>query len=172
MSLMHVLQFPEDIEGLRTHAKPVENIDGELQTIIDNMLDTMYQHKGVGLASTQVGIPYRFFVMDTSEDSDSPIIMINPEIIETAGDLEWEEGCLSIPGIYEKTKRHEHVLVRALDREGNEFEMEATDLAGVCIQHEYDHLNGDLFIDQLSRLKQNRIRKQIQKMRKEAEREQ
>jgi peptide deformylase len=166
---MNILQFPEEIEGLRTRARAVKEIDGALQATLDQMLETMYAHKGVGLASTQVGIAQRFFVMDTSENNDTPLVFINPEIIHTHGELEWEEGCLSIPGIYEKTLRHRDILVRALDRHGNPFELEATDLAGVCIQHELDHLDGKLFIDQLSRLKQNQIRKKILKARKDAE---
>jgi peptide deformylase len=166
---MNILQFPEDLEGLRTHAKAVKEIDGKLQILIDQMLETMYAHRGVGLASTQVGVAQRFFVMDTSEHGDQPLVLINPEIIQVHGELEWEEGCLSIPGIYEKTTRHRDILVRALDRDGKPFEMEATDLKGVCIQHELDHLDGKLFIDQLSRLKQNQVRKKIQKLRKEKE---
>ncbi|AEH44132.1 peptide deformylase [Thermodesulfatator indicus DSM 15286] len=142
---------------LRETAKPVSEIDGELQSLIDDMAETMYEAKGLGLAANQVGELKRLFVLDLKQREGSPelLVFINPEIVEAEGEIVEEEGCLSIPGYSAKVKRKAKVLVKALDREGNPFEMELEGLGAKAIQHELDHLNGRLYIDYLSPLKKN-----------------
>jgi peptide deformylase len=130
------------------------------------MLETMYAAPGIGLAATQVNVHQRIIVIDISEEKNQPLVLINPEITEKDGEQEFDEGCLSVPGIYETVQRAEHIKLRALDREGQEFEMEADGLLAVCIQHELDHLQGKLFVDYLSQLKRQRIRKKLQKQQK------
>ena len=164
MAILNILNYPD--ERLRTVAQPVSEITVEIQQLTDDMLETMYAAPGIGLAATQVNIHQRIIVMDISEDKSQPLVFINPEIIEKDGEQEFDEGCLSVPGIYETVQRAEHIKIRALDREGEEFEMEATGLLAVCIQHEMDHLMGKLFVDYLSNLKRQRIRKKIQKQQK------
>lgn len=161
MAILKVLQFPD--KRLRTVAEPVAEITDETQQIIDNMLETMYDEKGVGLAATQVDIHQRIVVMDCSEDSDTPIIMINPEIIKREGSMMNEEGCLSVPGVYASVERAEHVTVRATGRDGKEFEFDASELLAICVQHELDHLMGKVFVDHLSPLKRQRITKKLEK---------
>jgi peptide deformylase len=161
MALLNILHFPD--ERLRTRAAPVEAVDDALRTLIDDMFETMYEAPGIGLAATQVNVHKRFMVIDVTEEKDQPLVFINPEIIEHSGMEEMEEGCLSVPGIYEKVRRAEWIKVRALDRNGEEFEMEADGLLAVCIQHEMDHLEGKLFVDYLSELKRSRIRKKLEK---------
>ena len=162
MTILTVLRFPEP--NLRKKALPVLDITAETQTIIDDMLETMYDEKGVGLAATQVDIHQRIVVMDTSEEGNHPVVLINPEIISTSEETAInEEGCLSVPGTYAKVDRHEQCTVKALDRDGNEFTLEATGLQSICIQHESDHLNGVLFVDYLSPLKRQRIQKKLEK---------
>ncbi|KGJ96726.1 peptide deformylase [Colwellia psychrerythraea] len=162
MTILPVLRFPDP--RLRTKAQPVTEITDATATIIDDMLATMYEEKGVGLAATQVDIHQRIVVMDTSEDSDQPLILINPEIIARSNETSVnEEGCLSVPGTYAKVDRHDACTVKALDRHGKEFTLSATDLQSICIQHELDHLNGVLFVDYLSPLKRQRIQKKLEK---------
>lgn len=162
MTILTVLRFPDP--RLKTKASPVTEITSETLTIIDDMLATMYDEKGVGLAATQVDIHQRIVVMDVSENGDEPIVLINPEII-TKGDetVVNEEGCLSVPGIYAKVNRHTTCTVKALDRDGKEFTLDGEELLSICIQHELDHLNGVLFVDYLSPLKRQRIKTKLEK---------
>ena len=166
MSKLEILGFPD--ERLRTKAKKVETVDGTIRQLVDDMFETMYEAPGIGLAATQVNVHKRVVVIDVSKEKDQPLCLINPEIVEKDGVEECEEGCLSVPGIYERVQRAEHIKVKALDRDGNPFEMEAGDLLAVCIQHELDHLDGKLFVDYLSPLKRQRIRKKLEKQKKAA----
>jgi peptide deformylase len=162
MSILEILEYPDP--RLRTIAKPVNDVTPEIETLIDDMFETMYDAPGIGLAATQVDQHIQLIVMDISEEKDSPFVFINPEITILDGDPEkMQEGCLSVPGFYEDISRIEHVLIKALDRKGKEFELEARGLLAVCIQHEMDHLNGKLFVDYLSTLKRNRIKKKLEK---------
>lgn len=162
MTILTVLRFPDP--RLRTKAQPVADITDDLATTIDNMLATMYAEKGVGLAATQVDIHQRIVVMDTSPDNDQPLVLINPEIIARSEETSInEEGCLSVPGTYAKVDRHNTCTVKALDRHGKAFSLNATELQSICIQHEIDHLNGILFVDYLSPLKRQRIQKKLEK---------
>jgi len=162
MTILTVLRFPDP--RLRTKAQTVTNITDATSIIIDDMLATMYEEKGVGLAATQVDIHQRIVVMDTSADNDQPLVLINPEIIATSDETSInEEGCLSVPGTYAKVDRHNVCTVKALDRHGKEFSLNATELQSICIQHEIDHLNGILFVDYLSPLKRQRIQKKLEK---------
>lgn len=161
MALLDILHYPDP--RLRNKAARVERVDDTVRKLTEDMLETMYAAPGVGLAAVQINVPSRVIVIDISEHRDTPYRFINPEIIEQSGDTELEEGCLSVPGIYETVRRSEWVRVRALDREGASFELEADGLLSVCIQHEIDHLDGKLFVDYLSRLKQQRIRKKATK---------
>ena len=162
MAILDVLRFPD--ERLRTVAAPVETITPELQQIVDDMFETMYAEEGIGLAATQVDIHQRIIVIDVSEDREDQLVLINPEILEQSGSTGIEEGCLSVPGSRALVPRAEWVKVRALDRHGKPFELEADDLLAICIQHEMDHLVGKLFIDYLSPLKQQRIRQKVEKL--------
>ncbi|MEI6744705.1 MAG: peptide deformylase [Methylococcaceae bacterium] len=162
MSILTILEFPD--ERLRKIAKPIKDIDNNLQTLIDDMLETMYYTGGIGLAATQVNVHVRLLVIDTSEEKNAPLCLINPEIISKDGEFEYKEGCLSVPESYEKIIRPGHITVKGLDRNGKEIEIEANDLLSTCIQHEIDHLNGKLFIDYLSQLKRQRIKTKIEKM--------
>ena len=164
MAILNILNYPD--ERLRTVAQPVPEVTEEIQQLTDDMLETMYAAPGIGLAATQVNVHQRIIVIDISEEKNQPLVLINPEIVEKDGDQEFDEGCLSVPGIYETVHRAEHIEVRALNRAGEEFEMEATGLLAVCIQHEMDHLMGKLFVDYLSNLKRQRIRKKLQKQQK------
>lgn len=164
MAILNILNYPD--ERLRTVAKPVSEVTEEIQQLTDNMLETMYAAPGIGLAATQVDVHLRVIVMDISEDKSQPLVLINPEIIEKDGEQEFDEGCLSVPGIYETVQRAEHIRIRALNRDGEEFEMDVHGLLAVCIQHEMDHLMGKLFVDYLSQLKRQRIRKKLQKQQK------
>jgi len=161
MSLLHILTFPDP--RLREHAKPVAVVDDGVRRIVDDMFETMYAAPGIGLAAIQVGIARRIVVIDVSEDHNAPLCLINPEILERRGVEEMEEGCLSVPGFSEPVTRADQVLVRALDRDGNPFELNADGLLAVCIQHEIDHLDGKLFVDYISALKRQRIRKRLEK---------
>lgn len=161
MTALTVLRFPD--ERLRTVAEPVTAFDNKLQTIIDDMFETMDVEKGVGLAATQVNIHIRLVVIDVSENRDEPLVLINPEIVEQQGSQISEEGCLSVPECYAKVERAEKITFKALDREGNEYTKEGEGLLAVCVQHELDHLNGKLFVDYLSPLKRDRIRKKLEK---------
>ena len=162
MSLLEILEYPDP--RLRTIAKPVKEVTPEIETLIDDMFETMYDAPGIGLAASQVDQHIQVIVMDLSEDKESPYVFINPEITILDGEAEkMQEGCLSVPGFYEDVSRIEHVLIKALDRTGKPFELEAEGLLAVCIQHEMDHLNGKLFVDYLSSLKRNRIKKKLEK---------
>ena len=161
MSHLTILHFPD--ERLRTMAKPVEQVDDSLLKVIDDMFETMYEAPGIGLAATQVDFHQRLIVIDVSEENNQPLVFINPEILEKEGVEEMDEGCLSVPGIYEKVERADKVKVRALDRNGEPFELQADGLLAVCIQHEIDHLDGKLFVDYLSSLKRQRIKKKLEK---------
>lgn len=165
MSILTILEFPD--KRLRTVAAEVKQVDAEIKTLVDDMLETMYAAKGVGLAATQVNVHKRIIVMDVSEDKNEPICLINPEIIEQDGVEESEEGCLSVPGFFEKVSRAEHIKIKALNRDGETFELEARDLLAVCIQHEMDHLLGKLFVDYLSAFKRNRIKAKLDKIHKQ-----
>ena len=164
MSILTILEFPD--KRLRTVASEVERVDDGIRKLVDDMIETMYSAKGVGLAATQVNVHKRVIVMDVSENKDEPICLINPQIVERDGVEESEEGCLSVPGFFEKVSRAEHIKVQALDRNGDRFELEARDLLAVCIQHEMDHLEGILFIDHLSKLKRDMVLKKLQKARR------
>ena len=166
MALLNILHFPDD--RLRTKAKPVTQVTDKHRTLISNMLETMYDAPGIGLAATQVNFHERILVIDISEEKNEPIVLINPEILEKEGDQEFDEGCLSVPGIYETLHRAEKVRIKALDQQGESFEMEAHGLLAICIQHEMDHLEGKLFVDYLSQLKKQRIRKKLEKQQKSA----
>lgn len=165
MALLPILEFPDP--RLRTRAQPVEAVDASLRKLIDDMFETMYAAPGIGLAATQVNVHKRVIVIDVSETRDQPLVLINPEILERQGLEEMEEGCLSVPGIYDKVTRAERVRVRTLDRDGKAQEFDADGLLAVCIQHEIDHLDGKLFVDYLSDLKRTRIRKKLEKERKD-----
>jgi peptide deformylase len=169
MALMNILHYPDP--RLRTVARPVSAVDEKVRQLLDDMLETMYEAPGIGLAATQVNVDKRVVVIDVSEEKNQPLCLINPEITRLEGVEEMDEGCLSVPGVFETVQRAERVSIRALDREGASFEMTADGLLAVCIQHEIDHLDGKLFVDYLSLLKQKRIRKKLEKEQKQ-EREQ
>ncbi len=166
MSMLTILRYPD--ERLRTLAKPVEQFDKPLQQLIDDMLETMYAAPGIGLAATQVNVHKQLLVIDISDEKNQPLVLINPKILEQDGCQKFDEGCLSVPGIYETVERAQHIRLQACDPSGESFEMEAEDLLAVCIQHEMDHLNGKLFVDYLSNLKRQRIRKKLLKQEKQA----
>lgn len=164
MTNLTILEFPDP--RLRTKAAPVEAVDDELRALIDNMLETMYAAPGIGLAATQVDVHKRLLVADVSPDKSDPHALVNPVIVEMDGSAVSEEGCLSVPGYYEDVERAEHIVVRYLNRDGEEVEMEAEGLLAVCIQHEIDHLDGKLFVDYLSEAKRSRIRKRLERDRR------
>jgi len=166
MPILEVLHFPD--ERLRKIARPVTNIDKNIQKIVDDMFETMYEEEGVGLAATQVNIHQQIVVMDVSESRNERIVLINPEIITESGSENSEEGCLSVPEARADVSRSEFVTVKALNEKGESFTIETGGLLAVCIQHELDHLKGKLFIDYLSPLKRNRIRSKLEKMAKQA----
>ncbi len=169
MAILEVLSFPD--ERLRTIAKKVTHVDDSVNKIIDDMFDTMYEERGVGLAATQVNIHQQIVVIDVSEDKTEKLVLINPEIIKKSGSTISEEGCLSVPNAQAKVDRAEFVTVKALNAQGEEFELDADELLAICIQHELDHLVGKLFIDYLSPLKRQRIRKKLEKEAKLAARD-
>lgn len=162
MAILNILEFPDP--RLRTIAKPVESVDDSLRQLIDDMFETMYAAPGIGLAATQVNVHKRLVVIDVSEEKTQPLVFINPEFEPLTDELDqYQEGCLSVPGFYENVERPQRVRVKALDRNGEAFEMICEGLLAVCIQHECDHLNGKLFVDYLSSLKRDRIRKKLEK---------
>lgn len=161
MALLPILEYPDP--RLRMRAKPVTKVDDEVRQLIDNMLETMYAAPGIGLAATQVNVHQRVIVVDVSDRHDEPYCLINPEILAKEGTINSEEGCLSVPEFYEFVDRAEKIRVRALDREGEIIELEAEGMLAVCIQHEMDHLEGKLFVDYLSELKRQRVRKRFTK---------
>mgnify|MGYP000277121907 CR=1 FL=1 len=162
MAILEILEFPDS--RLRKEAKPVAEVTGATRSLIDNMLETMYAAPGIGLAATQVNVHHRLLVMDVSEDNSEPLVFINPEITVLDPEQgEYDEGCLSVPGFYETVSRPQKVEVSALDRDGKAFTRQLEGLAAICLQHEVDHLNGKLFVDYLSTLKRQRIRKKLEK---------
>ncbi|MDA8128031.1 MAG: peptide deformylase [Betaproteobacteria bacterium] len=165
MARLDILHYPD--ARLHTVAKPVKAADERIRKLVDDMAETMYAAPGIGLAATQVDVHERVVVIDVSETHDQLLVFINPEIVAQSGTEESEEGCLSVPGIFEKVKRAERVTVRALDRDGKPFELDADGLLAVCIQHEMDHLMGKVFVDYLSGLKRNRIRTKLLKQARE-----
>lgn len=162
MAHLTILQFPDP--RLRTIAKPVAQVDDRIRNLVDDMFETMYAAPGVGLAATQVNVHEQLVVIDVSENQDQPLVFINPKI-DVLDDtiFDYEEGCLSVPGFYEKVTRPRHVRVTALDQNGESFTLEPEGLLAVCIQHECDHLNGKLFVDYISNLKRKRIRGKLEK---------
>lgn len=161
MAILDILHFPDT--RLRNIAKPVAQVDDSVRRLIDDLFETMYEAPGIGLAAIQVNDPRRVIVVDTTEDRSRPLALVNPEILSEDGVEEMDEGCLSVPGVYETVRRAERVRVRFLDRDGNPVEMDVDGLLAVCIQHEIDHLDGKLFVDYLSSLKRQRIRKKLEK---------
>jgi peptide deformylase len=159
--ILNILKYPD--KRLRTIAKPVVSVDETIKQQVKDMLETMYEAPGIGLAATQVNFHKRIIVIDISDQCNQPICLINPEIIEKSGEIEWEEGCLSVPDYYENVIRANDVKVQALNQHGETFELEASEMLSVCIQHEIDHLDGILFVDHLSRLKQKRLKKKTEK---------
>ncbi|HQX08401.1 MAG TPA: peptide deformylase [Zoogloea sp.] len=161
MALLPILRYPDP--RLHTRAAPVREVNDEIRQLIADMAETMYEAPGIGLAATQVNVHQRVVVIDTSEDKSALLALINPEIIARSGEQVCEEGCLSVPGIYDKVSRSETVRVRALDQQGKTFELDAEGLLAVCIQHELDHLEGKVFVEYLSQLKQTRIKGKLAK---------
>ena len=168
MSILHILRYPDP--RLHTVAKPVLVVDARIRQLVDDMLETMYEAEGVGLAASQVNVHECVVVIDTSNDRDAPRVLINPELIATSAEFtESEEGCLSVPQIYDKVPRHSRVTVRALNRDGESYQFEAEGLMAVCVQHEMDHLMGRVFVEYLSPLKRERIKtKMVKKTREDA----
>ena len=165
MAILNILHFPDP--RLRNRAEPVESVDDDIRQLVDDMFETMYDAPGIGLAATQVNVAKQLVVIDVSEERNEPLVLINAAILEKDGIEEMEEGCLSVPGFFEKVQRADRVKVRAIDRNGETFEMEAEGLLAVCIQHELDHLEGKLFVDYLSSLKRQRIQKKLEKQRRQ-----
>ena len=165
MAPLEILEFPDP--RLRTVAKPVKEVTGKVVALADQMLEAMYEAPGIGLAATQVNAHQRLIVIDVSEASNQPLILINPTIISGEGEIETNEGCLSVPGFYEPVNRFQQIQLEAIGRDGEPFTMEALDLLAVCIQHEIDHLEGKLFVDYLSSTKRQLIRKKLQKLQKQ-----
>ncbi len=162
MALLQILRYPDP--RLHKKAAPVSVVNTEIRKLVSDLAETMYAAPGIGLAATQVDVHKRVIVIDISEKKDRLLVLINPEIVDSRGEIECEEGCLSVPGIFESVTRAEWIRVRALDRDGKPFELEASDLLAVCIQHEMDHLVGKVFVEYLSRLKRERIVRKLRKM--------
>lgn len=167
MTILTILEFPDP--RLRTKAKPVKLVDARIKQLVEDMLETMYDAKGIGLAATQVDVHERVVVMDISEERNQPMVFINPEV-QVLDDITapYDEGCLSVPGYYETVNRPTNIRLKALDKDGSPFEMKPDGLMAVCIQHEIDHLEGKLFVDYLSPLKRNRIRQKLEKLHRQA----
>jgi peptide deformylase len=165
MALLSILHYPD--QRLHTVASPVRQVNAEIRKLVDDMAQTMYAAPGIGLAATQVNVHKQVIVIDVSENHDQLMALINPQILARDGVAEREEGCLSVPGIYEKVSRAERISVTALDRDGKPFTLDAEGLLAVCIQHEIDHLQGKVFVEYLSRLKQTRIKMKMQKLQRE-----
>ena len=159
--ILNILKYPD--KRLRTIAKPVVRVDKTIKQQVKDMFETMYEATGIGLAATQVNFHQRIIVIDISDQYNEPICLINPEIIEESGEIQCEEGCLSVPDYYEIIVRANDIKVKALNQNGESFELEASEMLSVCIQHEIDHLNGILFVDHLSKLKQKRLKKKTEK---------
>jgi peptide deformylase len=165
MEKLDIVLYPD--QGLREVCQPVPEMTDAIDKLIDDMFYTMYDAPGIGLAAPQIAVQERIIVVDVSESKNQPIALINPQIVKTSGQITWEEGCLSLPGIYAKVNRPSHILVRGLDRDGKPVEFEADELLAVCIQHEIDHLNGKLFVDHLSGLKRTRALQKFRKLHQE-----
>ncbi|QDQ27176.1 peptide deformylase [Chitinimonas arctica] len=161
MAILNILHYPD--ERLHKVARPVEKVGDDIRKLIDDMAETMYQAPGIGLAATQVDVHKRVIVVDISEDKTGLLGLVNPRIVASDGKAMFEEGCLSVPGIYEEVERAEHIVLEALDRDGKAVRIEATGLLAICIQHEMDHLDGKVFVEKLSRLKQTRILSRLKK---------
>ncbi len=166
MARLNILYYPDP--SLRHTARPVARVDRAVRKLVDDMLETMYEASGIGLAATQVGVTQRVLVIDLSPEKNQPLCLINPELLYREGVEETEEGCLSVPGVYGVVQRAERIRFRALDRDGKPFEQESDGLLAVCVQHEMDHLDGKLFVDYLSEMKRKRIRKSLEKERRRA----
>ena len=166
MALLHVLKYPDP--RLHKVAAKVERVDDEVRQLIKDMSETMYGAPGIGLAATQVDVHKRIIVIDISDTRDQLQVFINPELLEKSGEIEWEEGCLSVPGVYEKVQRAQRIKVQALDAAGKRFTREAEDLLAICIQHEIEHLEGKVFVEHLSRLKQQRVLAKLRKQLRQA----
>ena len=169
MAILDILHYPD--KRLRTVAKPVEKVDDAIKKLVEDMFETMYLAPGIGLAATQVDVHQQVIVIDTSEDKSQPLCLINPEIIAEDGTESCDEGCLSVPDVYEAVERSENVTVKALNENGDEYTLQASELLAVCIQHEMDHLKGKLFVDYLSPLKQQRLKKRLLKNHREFSRQ-
>ena len=159
--ILDILKYPD--KRLRTIAKPVVSVDETIRQQVKDMFETMYEAPGIGLAATQVNFHQRIIVIDISDQCNEPICLINPEVIEKSGEIQWEEGCLSVPDYYENIVRANDIKVHAINQNGETFELEASEMLSVCIQHEIDHLDGILFVDHLSKLKQKRLKKKTEK---------
>ena len=159
--ILNILKYPD--KRLRTVAKPVVSVDETIKQQVKDMFETMYEAPGIGLAATQVNFHQRIIIIDISDQCNEPICLINPEVIEKSGEIQWEEGCLSVPDYYENVIRANDIKVQALNQHGETFELEASEMLSVCIQHEIDHLDGILFVDHLSKLKQKRLKKKTEK---------
>ena len=166
MAIRDILVFPHP--NLRKKAAPVETFDDALRTLVSDMFETMYDAPGIGLAATQIDVHQRIIVIDVSEDKSEPMVFINPELLSEEGKNVHEEGCLSVPGFYESVERPEKVRVKAFDEHGKEYELEAEGLLATCVQHEIDHRNGKVFVDYVSALKRDRIRKKLEKQQRKA----
>ena len=167
MALLPIIEFPDP--RLRTVAKPIAQVDAALRQLIDDMFETMYEAPGIGLAATQVNVHQQLLILDVSEDKSQPMVFINPEILSSEGSQTYQEGCLSVPGIFADVKRADKITIKALDRDGKSFELAADGLLAVCIQHEMDHLAGKVFVDYLSPLKRELVKKKLAKQRKLAD---
>jgi len=165
MAILDILEFPDP--RLRTKAKPVTKVDNNIRKLTDDMLETMYHAPGIGLAASQVNVHQRIVVIDVSEEKNQPLVLINPEFEVISGEQDFDEGCLSVPGYYETVTRAEKIRLKALNRDGQPFEMECDGILSVCVQHELDHLDGKLFVDHISKLKRERIRKKLVKEQKD-----
>jgi peptide deformylase len=165
MAILDILNYPDP--RLYTVAKPVKEVDAAIRRLIDDMAETMYAAPGIGLAATQVNVHQQVIVIDISEDKQNLQVFINPKLVSKSGTQDFEEGCLSVPGIYDTVTRAEKITVEALDRDGKSFRLEAEGLLAVCIQHEMDHLQGKVFVDYLSQLKQVRIKNKMKKRQRE-----
>jgi len=161
MARLPILEYPDP--RLRIRAESVTEVDAGIRTLVADMLETMYDAPGIGLAATQVNVHKRVLVVDISEERDQPLCLINPEILSTDGDVSYEEGCLSVPGVFEEVSRAEHIVVKALNENGESLELDVEGLLAICIQHEMDHLEGKLFVDYLSDLKRDRLKKKLVK---------
>jgi peptide deformylase len=171
MALLSILRYPDP--RLHTVAAPVAVVDGEVRRLVDDMLETMYAAEGVGLAATQVNVHRRVIVMDTTEERNQPLVLINPELVAVSEEMRTaDEGCLSVPAVFDEVQRHARVTVRALDRQGQPWTMEVEGLAAVCVQHEMDHLAGKVFVEYLSPLKRERIKTKMLKKTREEQKEQ